>query len=531
MDVLQWLWAWLADPNVAYLLLVGGILAAVAAWSIPGTGLAEGLAALMLGLALIGLLRLPVRAAGLLLILLGALLFVAEIYLQSGGYLGLAGALALGLGGLWLLPPDAGRRIAPAILVATPLAAGAASFGLAFLWRQLGRRPPLQTPERLVGAEGIAQTDLDPEGTVWVRGETWTARSAGGRIAAGERVRVVAVRGLRLEVARAEPPAEPPSPSAPEAPGSGSSSPPEPAGPAALGGGLAVLLAVHWLGFLESGLLAGGQPPPADPSLALARSLSERLAARPAGDQLASSLPVALGWIAVGASLAFLVVRLHRSRWVLSRRVLRALMLGTLSGALLFSLRLLAGSLFGPAPLWALPILAGLAVGIVLGWVHRPGWRMLNLIGLLLCSAGAVYLGHLWTPIAAVAVLAVMMAYDALAVYVSRHMQRLAEWALQERLPLMFVIPTDPLSPRSGGPALVMGFGDAALPAVLTFAALRAHPTPWPAVGALLGIAAGYGLLAGRFLARGKSHAGLPFLAGGAILGYGLGSGLERVFG
>jgi membrane-bound serine protease (ClpP class) len=111
MDLLQLLWGWLADPNVAYLLLVGGILAAVAAWSIPGTGLAEGLAVLLLGLAVIGLLRLPVSAAGLLLILLGSLLFLGELYLQSGGYLGLSGALAMGLGGLFLLPPGTGQRV------------------------------------------------------------------------------------------------------------------------------------------------------------------------------------------------------------------------------------------------------------------------------------------------------------------------------------------------------------------------------------------------------------------------------------
>ncbi len=146
MDLLQQLWAWLADPNVAYLLLVGGILAAVAAWSIPGTGLAEGLAALMLGLALIGLLRLPVSAAGLFLILLGALLLLSELYFQSGGYLGLSGALAMGLGGLFLLPAGAGRRVAPLVLLGTTAGAAAASFGLAFLVRQLGRRPPRRLP-------------------------------------------------------------------------------------------------------------------------------------------------------------------------------------------------------------------------------------------------------------------------------------------------------------------------------------------------------------------------------------------------
>lgn len=522
MDWLQQLWAWLADPNVAYLLLVGGILAAVAAWSIPGTGLAEGLAVLMLGLALIGLLRLPISAAGLLLILLGALLFLSEIYFQSGGYLGLSGALALGLGGLFLLPSGTGRRIAPVILVGTTLAAATASLGLAFLVRQLRRRPPLQTPERLIGAEGIAQTDLDPEGTVWVRGETWSARTVEGRIGAGERVRVRAVHGLRLHVARIEPPSGSPPASSPEAsdPPSGSM------GPAALGGGMAILLAVHLLGFLESGQLSGDPSRLPDPSLTMARQLSEQLATRPVTEQVLSITPLALGWIAFGLLIAFLLLRLRGSQGIL-----RITMFGALGLALFFSLRLLLLSLLGPIPLWALPVLGGLAFGLLLWWRRRPGWAVLNLMGLLLCSAAAVYLSSFWTPIAAAALLLAMILYDVLAVYVSRHMLRLASWALQERVPLMFLIPlTFPPSP-SGGPTLAIGFGDAVLPAALTFSALRAHPTEWPALGTLMGILLGHMALVRWLLPMGKGHAGLPFLAGGAMLGYGFGALLEWALG
>ncbi|MCS6964532.1 presenilin family intramembrane aspartyl protease [Thermoflexus sp.] len=522
MDLLQQLWAWLADPNVAYLLLVGGILAAVAAWSIPGTGLGEGLAVLMLGLALIGLLRLPISAAGLLLILLGALLFLSELYFQSGGYLGLSGALALGLGGMFLLPPGTGQQIAPVILIGTTLTAAAASFGLAFLVRELGHRPPLQTPERLIGAEGLAQTDLDPEGTVWVQGETWTARAAEGRIAAGERVRVLAVQGLRLRVTRVELP----SPSSPTPAPEVSPPPSDPAGPAALGGGMALLLAVHWLGFLASGLPSGDPSLRTDPSLTIARQLSEELAARPVGEQMISTIPTALGWIALGLLLAFLLVRLRGSQ-----RILKALVLGMLGFILFFSLRLLLVSLMGPPPTWILPLLAGLAFGLVLWWHHRPGWVALTLMGLLVCSAAAAYLGHLWTPMATAALLSVMMLYDALAVYVSGHMQRLAEWAIRERIPLMFLIPLHFPPSRSGSPTLMLGFGDAVLPAILTFSALRIHPTPWPAVGTLIGILLGYAVLVRRFLAKGKSHAGLPFLAGGALSGYGLGNLLEQAFG
>lgn len=528
MDLLQQLWAWLADPNVAYLLLVGGILAAVAAWSTPGTGLAEGLAVLLLGLALIGLLRLPVSAAGLFLILLGALLLLAELYFQSGGFWGLSGALALGLGGLFLLPPGTGRRVAPMILLGATTAAAAASFGLAFLMRQLRRRPPLHRPERLIGAEGIAQTDLDPEGTVWVQGETWTARTAGERIPAGERVRVLAVQGLRLHVARARPPTEPESPSSTEP-----SNPPvplDPPGPAVISSGMAVLLAVHFLALLEARALPELSSSSSPDALRIAQQISEGLANRSPEEQALSMLPLALLPIAFGTSLALLQHRLRSFPLLrVVRRILTALMLGGLGLALWLYMDLLLTTLLGPIPRWAELVLLGLAFGLVL-WRRPPlGWVRSNVIGGVLCTGGAVYLGHLLTPLAAAAVLLTLILYDVVAVYFSKHMQRLAKWALEERLPLMFVIPLISAAASSSNPALVLGFGDVMLPTSLTLMAFRAHPTPWPAVGALVGALLGHTLLSIRFLPKRGSHAGLPFLAGGALLGYGLGGLLERL--
>ncbi|MCS7251346.1 MAG: presenilin family intramembrane aspartyl protease [Anaerolineae bacterium] len=522
MDILQQLWAWLADPNVAYLLLVGGILAAVAAWSIPGTGLGEGLAILMLGLALIGLLRLSISMAGLLLILLGALMLLSELYFQSGGYLGLSGAIAIGIGGMFLLPLGTGRQIAPVVLIGATITAAAASLGLAFLIRELGHRPPLQAMEHLIGAEGVAQTDLDPEGTVWVRGETWTAQAVEGRITAGERVRVLAVRGLRLQVTREEQPS-----SSSPAPAREASYPPSTsAGSATLGSGMALLLAVHWIGFLISGLPIGDLSPQAKSSLAIPHRLSEELAARSVVKQVVAGILVALGWMALGLLLVLLLIRPRGSQ-----RILKAVMFGVLGFMLFFCLRLLTASLIGPIAPWILALLVGLAFGLAFWWSRRPGWLASTLMGLLICGSAAAYLGHLWTPMAAAGLLLGMMFYDALSVYVFRHMQRLAEWAIEERIPMMFLIPLGFPFSRSRGPLLLLGFGDVVLPAILTFSALRAHPTPWPAVGALLGILIGYAVMASRFLIRGESHAGLPFLAGGAFLGYGLGSALEWAFG
>ena len=516
MDLLQALWSLLADPNVAYLLLVGGILAAVAAWSIPGTGLAEGLAVVLLGLALIGLLRLPVSAAGLLLLLLGALLFLAELYFQSGGYLGLSGALALGLGGLFLLPPGAGRRVAPAVLAGTALLSAGVSLGLAHLIRQLGRRPPWQSPERLVGAVGFAQSDLDPEGTVWVRGETWTARAVEGRIAAGERVQVVAVEGLRLRVARWTPPAE-----ATERPPEG---PPRSHG---IGGMMALLLAVQFVAFLASNPFSPRAS--ATVPLALAQAVSEAIASRPPAEQALWGAPLLGGFVLAGMLLAGLV-RLGR-RWLV-RAVLPALIWAALFLALFFSLQLLAGA-FGGDPIGWKGVLAGLlTLGLALGGRSRWGWAVQNAVGLVICGAIAAYLGRMLPPPAALLWLAGMLIYDAFAVYVSGHMQTLAEWALTHRLPLVFWIPEDLRtvlrSPAPGEAVWILGFGDVVLPATLTLSAFHAHATPAPALGAMLG-----GLAGGLFLAwtpPRRARAGLPFLNGGAMFGYGIGRLLEVAF-
>jgi presenilin-like A22 family membrane protease/membrane protein implicated in regulation of membrane protease activity len=516
MDLLQLLWGWLADPNVAYLLLVGGILAAVTAWSIPGTGLAEGLAALLLGLAIIGLLQLPVSAASLLLILLGSLLLLGEIYFQSGGYLGLSGAIALGLGGLFLLPPGAEQRVAPAILVGTTLAGAAASFGLAHLMRQMVRRPPLRSLERLIGAEGIAQTDLDPEGTVWVRGETWTARAVAERIAAGERIRVLTVQGLRLQVTRVAPPPEASEPSADA---------PDPAlgsvGPAGVGGAMAILLSVHFLAFLGSGFPLTSRTPAPSEALEALRQLSGQLGARPIGEQVAFAVPFALIPIAVGALFA-LLLRL-RDRMLLSR-ILSFALLAAFGAALFFALhRLLSALLWASPPAWADLMLGGLTVVLLREERRRSSWALSSLMGLLACSGAVIYLGYLLPPLAAVALLLIMILYDALAVHVVGHMQRLARWALEEQLPMLFVIPLGIPRAKTQGPILVIGFGDAILPAVLTLSALREHPVPWPAIGTLIGILAGQLLLTARLSAQRRVQAGLPFLAGGALLGYGLG--------
>jgi membrane-bound ClpP family serine protease len=68
-------------------------------------------------------------------------------------------------------------------------------------WSGFSKATTIAPPaRRLEGTEGIAVSDLTPEGIVRVRGEEWSAVSLNGRIAAGTRVQVISVAGVRLEI-------------------------------------------------------------------------------------------------------------------------------------------------------------------------------------------------------------------------------------------------------------------------------------------------------------------------------------------
>ncbi len=192
----------LSDPNVAYLLLVLTVFFATLAVLVPGTG---GLEVVTLFLALLSgyaLLQLPVNLWALAL--LGVAGLAAAKGLSSpkrgGRWLGLAG-LGFLLGSVFLFSlPGRPVGVHPALaLTATLLLGLYLWFGLRKgleAWRQ---KPKVQDLERLIGQVGEARTAIAPQGTIYVAGETWSARSR-VPIPAGQKVRVVERQGLTLIV-------------------------------------------------------------------------------------------------------------------------------------------------------------------------------------------------------------------------------------------------------------------------------------------------------------------------------------------
>lgn len=188
----------LTNPNVAYVLLLLGLWAAAAAWTVPGTGFPEGAAIICLLLAVLGLVRLPVNLIGLTLVLVSVGLFVADLKIQSTG-LGVGAALGLAVGSLLLFRPGTGVVISPWVIGGVTLATFA-FFIFALGAAMRAQRLAVKTdPQAIIGAEGVATSDVDPVGTVQVRSELWTAL-ADQPIPAGTPVRVVGVEGVRLRV-------------------------------------------------------------------------------------------------------------------------------------------------------------------------------------------------------------------------------------------------------------------------------------------------------------------------------------------
>jgi membrane-bound serine protease (ClpP class) len=134
---------------------------------------------------------------------LAVVLFVLEAKIVSHGILAAGGVVSMVLGAVLLVegPPELRIHWATALAVSIPF--GIITVFLLSLVIRARLRPPATGVESLAGEVGVAQTALDPTGTVFLRGEYWTA-TADEPVEAGARVRVVAVEGLRLRVKRAQ---------------------------------------------------------------------------------------------------------------------------------------------------------------------------------------------------------------------------------------------------------------------------------------------------------------------------------------
>lgn len=201
----------LADPNVATLLMSFGAFLIYVEVSNPGITIAGVLGGICLITGFMAFQLLPIRAGGMLLLVLGILMMVLEAVVVSHGALGLGGLISLVLGILWVMDPSGGAlRIDPHVWIPVVATLAALMALLAFAaarTRRLVARTLHAMKGRskagLQGYEGVVEW-VDPErpdhGRILIRGEGWSAVSGGEPLRVGQRVEVQRVDGFTVRV-------------------------------------------------------------------------------------------------------------------------------------------------------------------------------------------------------------------------------------------------------------------------------------------------------------------------------------------
>ncbi len=206
LDWGQRLLATLANPNLAFVLIIVGFYGLVFELSNPGFGVAGVVGAMALVLGGMGLSVLPMNVAGLSLLLIGLVLFVAEAFVPSFGLLTVGGVVGVALGGLLLVDSPVGfLRVSLELVVPIAIATGLVTLFLVVqaLRAQRGR---VQTGrEGLLGETAQATMNFSPDsgkyaGKVHVHGELWNAVCA-VPVESSQRLEVTGLEGLTLEVA------------------------------------------------------------------------------------------------------------------------------------------------------------------------------------------------------------------------------------------------------------------------------------------------------------------------------------------
>jgi membrane-bound serine protease (ClpP class) len=188
----------LIDPNILTLLFLAGLAGIGYEIFHPGVVLPGALGLVALITALFGFSVLPVNWAGFILLLAGVALLVADVHVTSHGALTVAGLIAMAVGAIFLFQnaPAPYHTSTPLVVAVAVVLGSVWALAVGKAW-QVRHRPAEVTPERIAGAVGEVRRD----GLVYVDGELWQARTAGGeRLQPGQRVRVESLDGLVLTV-------------------------------------------------------------------------------------------------------------------------------------------------------------------------------------------------------------------------------------------------------------------------------------------------------------------------------------------
>ncbi len=193
----------ISQPTIAYILLALAMTGLFFELANPGSIFPGVLGGMFLLMALYSLGTLPVNWAGVLLIVLAFVLFVADLFVTAHGALTVGGLISLVAGSLILMSGSNPLFVIDRWVIALVALTVTAFFAFVVASVvQAHRRPTTTGAEALVGKEAVARTALDPSGMVFVEGERWTAQSLSGRVEEGEVVIITEVVGMKLKVVK-----------------------------------------------------------------------------------------------------------------------------------------------------------------------------------------------------------------------------------------------------------------------------------------------------------------------------------------
>jgi len=193
----------ISDPDVAYILLMLGLLGLLFELFNPGIIFPGIIGFISLVLAFYALNTLPVNYAGLALIVFGVLLLLLEIKIVSHGMLAIGGIAALLIGSLMLIRPGSGMeavRISRILIISTVAVTSGFFLFVIGMGLKAQRRKPVMGIDALVSETAETLDTLNLTGKVLIHGEIWNAVSISGIINRGEKVRVREVKNLTLYV-------------------------------------------------------------------------------------------------------------------------------------------------------------------------------------------------------------------------------------------------------------------------------------------------------------------------------------------
>ena len=188
------------NPTIAVYLMVAGLIGLYIELTHPGLILPGVIGGISLILALFAMHTLPINYAGLLLMLLAIAFFVGEVKIPSYGILTIGGIVAFVLGATMLIDSELpGMEVSFIAIVPLAIAFGLISVFLLTLIVKSHARKTSTGDTGMIGRRCIIDKELNPEGQIFIRGETWIVRSKdGSHIPANTEIEVIAVEGLKL---------------------------------------------------------------------------------------------------------------------------------------------------------------------------------------------------------------------------------------------------------------------------------------------------------------------------------------------